>query len=417
VNVLAGTSEKSNKYELRNKFVIKKGSSITDEKILLSMKKTPKDIRAKAVFEACTAHDLSLKKKSTINPKYKSQQQAINSESKRLESINKKINLKKKGFSELEKDREVLEKSLESLRKDLEFIPQFMAKISKLSKRRRKDTYSHIFIPKSACQVDDKLWSIFPKYNKEKLLVKEKLENVAHDFQIRWNRKLDVWHIVTCVEIENKKSDKNLSKTVIIDPGVRTFLTCLNSDGEVEEIGKDWSYDSRLKTRIEKLDYLSSLDLNLKGKRGKERHTTLKAKRGIELHRKKIQNIINELHKKTVNYLLNKYDIIVLPKLRTKTILKRIGGIGKENNRNINIISHCKFHDYLSWKASTKGKIIIDQNEAFTTKTCFECGKLNNIGKNKNYVCTFCNNSCDRDIQSCFNILTRYMSSYSSTMS
>lgn len=411
--MLNGTSEKSNKYALRNNFVISKNTTVTDEKILLSMKNTPKDIRAKAVFEACAAHDLSLKKKITLNPRYKSYEKAIKNDTKRLESINKKLNLRKKNISELEIEKGLLEKSLTSLKNNLEYIPKFEAKTSSLCKRRRKDTYSHIFIPKSACKVDEKLWSIYPKYNSEKLLVKELLDAPTCDFQIRWNRKIDAWYIITSTEIENKILKDSSSKTVVIDPGVRTFLTCLNSDGQIEEIGKDWSLNIRLRNRIKKFDYCSSLSLS--GRRGKERYITLKAKRSVELHRKKIQNIINELHKKTANYLLNNYDIIVLPKLRTKGILKKIGGIGKENNRNISFLSHCKFHDYLTWKATTKGKTVIDQNEAFTTKTCFECGKMNDIGGSKKYVCNFCGNTCDRDIQSCFNILTRYMSSYSST--
>lgn len=126
--------------------------------------------------------------------------------------------------------------------------------------------------------------------------------------------------------------------------------------------------------------------------------------------------MINELHKKISKNLLDKYDIIVLPKLRVKNMLKKYDGLSKNINRKINLISHCRFHDYLMWKANTLGKIVIDQNESFTTQTCFKCGLLNQIGKSKIYSCYWCENVSDRDIHSCFNILTRYMSSYSSQL-
>ena len=229
------------------------------------------------------------------------------------------------------------------------------------------------------------------------------------------------WFIITSDEIDtiqNKKDNNNSScKTVVIDPGIRTFLTCLDSDNRVFEIGKDFCLEDKFRTRINKIDI--GTKISLVGLRKQERYTALKAKRSVELHRRKVRDLVNEMHKKTARTLLDNYDVIVLPKLRSKSILKRIdkgGVLGKETNRNIGLLSHCKFHDYLTWKAGVEGKIVIDQNEAFTTQTCFGCGLLNDIGSSKVYSCKFCGNKCDRDIQSCYNILTRYMSSYSSTI-
>jgi hypothetical protein len=80
----------------------------------------------------------------------------------------------------------------------------------------------------------------------------------------------------------------------------------------------------------------------------------------------------------------------------------------------LNLLAHGKFHDYITWKAQTLGKVVVvEQDEAYTTQTCFECGVLNDIGSSKVYECKQCGQVTDRDIQSCFNILTRYMGSYS----
>ena len=118
------------------------------------------------------------------------------------------------------------------------------------------------------------------------------------------------------------------------------------------------------------------------------------------------------MHKKTAQCILENFDVVVLPKLRAGRLLKSKGGLGSTVNRQISLLAHGKFHDYLTWKAMTLGKVIVDQNEAFTTQTCFKCGSLNNIGASKTYFCERCQNTCDRDVQSSFNILTRYMSSY-----
>ena len=37
----------------------------------------------------------------------------------------------------------------------------------------------------------------------------------------------------------------------------------------------------------------------------------------------------------------------------------------------------------------TLGKSVINQNEAYTSKTCYSCGKINDIGSNKIYNCIF----------------------------
>lgn len=419
VNVLSGTSEKSDKYKLRNKYVIEKNTKVTNMKLLRSMKRTPKDVRAKAAFEACAAHDLSIRNQTTINPKYKSYEKALKSDIKLFNSITKKLANRKKSTSDLESQRDRLELSIANLEDSLKYIPKFMAKTSVLNKRLRKNQYDHIFIPKTACKIKDKTWTLFPSYKVGNLEVKESV-SVNNDFQIRWNRRINAWHIITSKEIDTKvldqKDDKNDFKTIVIDPGVRTFLTCLDSKNTIKEFGKNWRSDYAIANRIKKLDYCSSI--SLVGKSGQERYNSLKAKgkRQIDLHRKKLQNLVNELHKKTARSLLDNYDVIILPKLRTKGMLKKEGGLGKDTNRNISLISHGKFHDYLTWKATTEGKIVIDQNEAYTTKTCFQCGSLNDIGSSKNYVCNHCDNKCDRDIQSCYNIMTKYMSSYSSTI-
>ena len=135
---------------------------------------------------------------------------------------------------------------------------------------------------------------------------------------------------------------------ISIDPGMRTFLTGIDSDGNILEIGKD---KNKINNLIDSLDYHSNKD-NLKNLRGKKRYNFLRTKRNLYLIRFKLANLVNDFHKKTSKYLLDNYDIIILPKLRIKDLLKKGNGMKHEKkfNRSLNlflivnfmIISHGK---------------------------------------------------------------------------
>lgn len=439
VNEIISTTNQANKYSIRNDLVIRKNTNVTDPKILLSMERTPKDIRAKAVFEACAAHDLSVRKMVTINPKYVSLERVIKAETKKKDKLEASFEKKRlKLEEEIEKFKDV-KKSLQmrkdklqaetekylkakenlvdilSLEKDLEYTPKFMAKSSNLKLKSLKNQYDHIFIPKTAVKIRGRNMIVYPKYNLGDILLKKNIREITSDFQIRWTRRLDTWHIITSEVVKVEPKSEN-GRTIALDPGIRTFLTGLGSDGRIHEIGKDWHLNKKIRDRISKMDRGESI--RLEGLRGDERYTALKAKRSVGLHRRKLHHLIDDLHKKSAKFLTDNYDVIVLPKLRVKSLLRRsgtTGSLGSKTNRHINVLSHGKFHEYLSWRCMILGKIVIDQNEAYTTKTCYKCGIINEIGSSKRYKCEVCNNVCDRDIQSSYNIMTRYMSSYSST--
>lgn len=431
VQNLKGETGKTNKYDLRNRLVIKKNTELTDEKMLKSMERTPKDIRAKATFEACTAHDLSIKKSTTPNPKRVALERLIKIEEKKIkknESLILKIEKLEESLSKIKKKTKMYQKKVETIEKyeammvnvmdienlkaRLEHTPKFCAKTSNVKYRNANSQYQHIFIPKTTAKVEGEYLIIYERFSElGRIIMGSKNLEIEADFQIRWNTRLDSWSIITSemIECQNPTEIKSL---ISIDPGIRIFLTGVDHNGDVYEIGKDWSEKDKIRKRMHKLDKCKAS--KIKGKRGNERYNVLTAKRRAHLHSKKIHNLIDDMHKRVSRDLLSKYDAIILPKLNTKSILKHEGGLGNNINRKINILSHGKFHDYISWKAKTLGKVVINQDESYTTKTCYQCGFLNDIGSSKLYVCKHCGHTCDRDIQSSLNILTRFMSSYSS---
>ena len=414
---LVGEKEKVLGTDYRDKFVTKKDTEITDLLILRSMDRTPKDIRAKSAFEACTAHNSSLKKNWEFNPVYKDHEKALAFDEKALIAVDAKIKKKKIGLSKLLEQKSRLEVSIVSLKESLKHIPKFKSKDSKLKFRRKKDPYAYIVIPKTACTItDDNLWKIYPTSMGKKdkgIKVSEKFNAPTSEFQIRWCRRLDSWKIIVVETIKIEPKVKT-NRTIVGDPGIRSFITCTDFEGSLLEIGKNWRGYKNIYEQCKKLEIYEKI--SLKGVRGIERFRLLKAKKDTWLRRTKLRNMIKDFHKKTINFLVTNYDVIVLPKLRTKSFLKSKGGLGSDINKDISLISHGRFHDDLTWKAMSLGKLVINQDEAYTTQTCFECGKLTKIGASKTYKCDHCLNEQDRDIQSCLNITTRYMSSYSSTV-
>ena len=404
VDALKEEKRDVNWHKLRDYIVTAKNSQITDQRVLGSHSRTPKDIRAKAVHEATVAHNLSIKKRSTLNPDYGV-----------ISSLISKISRLEKCSAKATKTRIKLEKEIHTIRTNLmvrgldetslEHVPKYMAKESNVKFRLKKAQYQHIFIPKSASSINDsKQLMIYKSWKMGGIPCKEHFD-ITSDFIIRKHTKLDVWEVITSYDkkVELYKA-KEEDKLVSIDPGIRTFLTCLDDEGNVKEIGNRWV--NGVKRHMIKAD-----GIDLSGLKGQERYNAWKSNMCKARSRRKLHDKINDMHKKVAKDLLTQYDIIVLPKLRSKSILKKNGGLGRRINREISVLAHCKFHDYITWKATTMGKIVIDQNESYTSKTCYECGKLNDIGSKKVYSCS-CGNECDRDVQASFNILTKFMGSY-----
>ena len=77
-------------------------------------------------------------------------------------------------------------------------------------------------------------------------------------------------------------------------------------------------------------------------------------------------------------------------------------------------LQHYNFKEKL---LNTKELNVHIVNEAFTSKTCGCCGKINHLlGGNKIFKCTSCELSIDRDINGARNIYLKYMGDRSNTL-
>jgi transposase len=410
------------KREIRRFFTTKLNNpDQTDPFILRSMERTPHKIREEAVYEAIRAHNLSLITKTRKNPEHKSCIQDLIRFRRELSAIVKSLENRKEGKSRLEDRKKECEKTIESLQESLKDIPYEIEKTSNVKFRLKKSPYATFTIQVEGIRkFEDGLMTIYPRVLKDPIKVKGLKEIPKHAFKIRWHRRTNSYRLIVPEKIEViPKSDRKNNRMVVIDPGIRTFLTCLDFDDTFEknkdgiyEIGDDWYDGSEIEKRVNRIKKYANI--SLRGKSQKEYKRLLILKRSVELDRKKILNIMKENHNIAAKTITDNYDIIILPKLKTKSIISKEGFLDKKTKNKASILSHCRFHQLLSWKAATLGKVVVDQDESYTTKTCYQCGFLTDIGGNKVYKCSNdkCKNICGRDAQSCFSILTRFMGDF-----
>jgi len=193
---------------------------------------------------------------------------------------------------------------------------------------------------------------------------------------------------------------------VACDPGVRTFQTMVDLEGNVIEWAKgDDKCIGRLCTAMDKLQSLWSQ----KQCRHRRRYKLKKAAARI---RCKLRNLIDECHKKLVNYLVTCYNIILLPSFDTKQMCARLRRrIGSKTARSMLTWSHYRFKQRLLFKQRERPwcKVVI-VDEHHTSMTCPECGCLNRkLGRSKWFSCPRCEFSIDRDVNGARNVLIRFL--------
>lgn len=231
--------------------------------------------------------------------------------------------------------------------------------------RNKKSLDQSIYIPKSAISEKGIYHTLLGD-----LFVKENI-NTDHDSRLvydhgRWF--LCVLKNVTVNKVENQ------NRMVAIDPGIRTFATFYTNDccGKIG-LG-DFGRIQRLCEHLDNL--LSKIVLSKKSKLKSCKIWNMK--RAANRMRLKISDLIDELHHKTALFLVLNFDIIVIPKFETQNMANRIGGrkLKSKSVRSMLTFAHYKFQQFLKHKANQYNKIVIHQNEAYTSKTCSWNGNI-----------------------------------------
>ena len=161
---------------------------------------------------------------------------------------------------------------------------------------------------------------------------------------------------------------ENQARVVALDPGVRSFLTWYCADS-VGKIGEGAFF--RIQRLCERLDEL--LSRAAKSPSRKRRNM----RRAANRMRIRIENLVQELHRQAARFLVDNYDVILLPGFETSEMVERgRRRIRSKTVRNLLSLAHYRFKLFIRHKAAETGAIVLDVNEAYTTKTVSWTGEV-----------------------------------------
>ena len=191
------------------------------------------------------------------------------------------------------------------------------------------------------------------------------------------------------LRIENQDSYINHNERIIaLDPGIRKFLVGYDPSGKSVVFGKEAKY--LIGKYLDENDRLQS-----QGK--SQKHNNLKQR-----------NLIQEMHWKIVNYLVKNYDVILYPDFR---IQQMISGrrLSRRTKRFMTSFMFYQFKEKLKYKCEMYNKKLIIVDESYTSKTCTNCGILNENKGNEQLLCSSCGLGVDRDVAGARNIYLKNM--------
>lgn len=220
------------------------------------------------------------------------------------------------------------------------------------------------------------------------------------DVRLTYNQKNKkfVLNIPMRKDFEKSKVQTKKYNVCGIDPGLKTFMTIYNPEGECEKI---FNRDKikRLTNLVKKKYSLNKIEK--KDKRRKHYKALIKVNYKIECFRK-------ELHYKVANYICSKYNEIYIGKLHTKSFCGKKNGMKPEETLYALALGHCSFRTILEHKALEYNVKLNLVKEHYTSKTCGVCGNIKNIKADSEYECKKCKAHLDRDLNGARNILIKH---------
>jgi putative transposase len=197
-----------------------------------------------------------------------------------------------------------------------------------------------------------------------------------------------------------------------VDPGARKFGTVFSED-HVALLGID--SDKLLYKVCKEIDIIKTRmgrgHYYVKDKEGNLPSYNVNSKRRRNLrkalHRKikYLKNLKNDLHWKMISYLCKNYKKIIIPPY---CIQKMVGALNSKIARKMYNLSYYTFKRRLKETAAIYGVEIIERSEAYTTKTCTNCGQINNnVGNSEIFNCSICGLIIGRDMGAARNIFLK----------
>ena len=189
-------------------------------------------------------------------------------------------------------------------------------------------------------------------------------------------------------------------RVVALDPGIRSFLTFF-SETDCGKIGEgDFGRIQRLCVHLDGLIGRMTKAIGFR---------KVRLKRACHRMRWRIRDLIDERHKQTARWLVDNYDVILLPTFETQDMVQRGKRcLRRQSVRSMLTFAHFRFKQFLKHKAFETGKLVLDVNEAYTSKTVSWTGEIvKNLGGAKVIRSRKDGQAMDRDINGARGIFLR----------
>ena len=197
-------------------------------------------------------------------------------------------------------------------------------------------------------------------------------------------------HILTVPKAKDKST---LNTICSIDPGLRTLATSYSINNN----------ETIITNYIHRKDLLKKLNVKIDLLKNNKKYYRKNQYNKIELKQK---NMIDSIHWNLINHLLENNDVIYFGDIKSHNIVK--GNKNKTLNRSFNDMKFFVLKQRLKYKASLYKKKLFFVNEAYTTKTCSNCGIINNdVGSKEIFKCSCCHLTTGRDLNASKNIMMK----------
>lgn len=251
-------------------------------------------------------------------------------------------------------------------------------------------------------KIDSKTLQIYPSITKrENIKLSESIGNleINHDCKIHF----DGLYYYIIIPYKVKKINLNKNGIISLDPGIRTFLSGVDMFKTVEIGDKANEFMYPL---LKKLDKYISKKTKMKDKNSKRKLTIR-----ILYLRKRIKNLQQELHKKTASWLCKNYKNIIIPDFESKSMSKKTGRkIKSKTVRQMSVLAHKEFIQRLKTKAIETNSNVLITEESYTSKTCSFCSNVKTkkfTGKVFECENSICKLKIDRDTNASINIFKK----------
>jgi transposase len=246
------------------------------------------------------------------------------------------------------------------------------------------------------------------------------LATLSKDFKVHLcNGK---WFLILphTVNVTPQVVSDDIDDVCAIDPGIRKPFSTYSPQGKVEVIGVNtkkvakrcFKRSARRKRKMvvmsTRLEELRAAGASRQAK-AKCRVALLKWRARFRAAELKQKNVVKNFHYRVAHHLLRSYKTVILPNTSTHHC-RRGRRLHASTKKMMLFLAHGQFGRRLVETASFyPDHRVMRGSEAYTSKQCGQCGKLNdNLGSSEVFKCG-CGARADRDVHAARNILLRFL--------